>query len=77
MKSDLAINSGVHGSRLLRIDEVCHRLGCARSTVYQLSAAGCFTLRKRGAASLALSDEIDNYIVGLPVVSLSSRSRGK
>ena len=60
---------------LLTIAEACRRLGCARSTFYELCAADLIKLRKLGASSRVRSDDLDALIANLPVATVKPRER--
>ena len=60
---------------LLTVAQACRRLGCARSTFYELCAADIIKLRKLGASSRVRSDDLDVLIANLPTATVKPRER--
>ena len=78
-KSQTAMKAALslEGAKLLRLPEVCSRVGMRRTSIYALIGEGCFPPPvKVGGASAWVDREITQWIEGL-VASRDANPRGK
>lgn len=52
--------------------DACRMLGCGRTTLYSLLAAGALKAVKQGAGTLILGDSLRQYVASLPPAEMKA-----
>lgn len=61
----------------LTIKEACFRASLSPSTIYKLSRSGRLPIRKVCGRSLILTDELDEFLKGSPIIQRAGQGGAK